>query len=300
MHLNEQIVEEAALSWFKDLKYAVAHAPHLAPGEIATERNSFADVVLVGRLREAIARLNPAIPRDAQEEAWKKVLRHDAPSLTANNRAFHRMLRDGVPVEYRRGDGSIAGDQIRLIDFDNPDANDWLAVNQLTVIEGQNNRRPDIVVFVNGLPLGIIELKIPEDTDKWFAAAYNQIQTYKQEISSLMHYNEVTVISDGLEARIGSLTANQEWFKVWRTIEGEFDAPKTALELETLVRGVFEKRRFLDLIRNFVALVLSGTRKVQARAYRCSFTPVISSSIRRWKTRRWSSSLTATISMISC
>ena len=163
------------------------------------------------------------------------------------------MLRDGVPVEYRRDDGSIAGDHVRLIDFDNPDANDWLAVNQFTVIEGQNNRRPDIVVFVNGLPLGIIELKIPEDTDKWFAAAYNQIQTYKQEIPSLMHYNEVTVISDGLEARIGSLTANQEWFKVWRTIEGEFDAPATALELETLVRGVFEKRRFLDLIRNFIA-----------------------------------------------
>src|SRR3989454_3598246 len=169
------------------------------------------------------------------------------------NRAFHRMLRDGVPVEYRRDDGSIAGDHVRLIDFDNPDANDWLAVNQFTVIEGQNNRRPDIVVFVNGLPLGIVELKIPEDTDKWFASAYNQIQTYKQEIPSLMHYNELTVISDGLEARIGSLTANQEWFKVWRTIEGEFDAPATALELETLVRGVFEKRRFLDLIRNFIA-----------------------------------------------
>ncbi len=163
------------------------------------------------------------------------------------------MLRDGVPVEYRREDGSIAGDHVRLIDFDNPDANDWLAVNQFTVIEGQNNRRPDIVVFINGLPLGIIELKIPEDTDKWFAAAHKQIQTYKQEIPSLMHYNEVTVVSDGLEARIGSLTANQEWFKVWRTIEGEFDAPATALELETLVRGVFEKRRFLDLIRNFIA-----------------------------------------------
>jgi type I restriction enzyme R subunit len=253
MRLDESTVEAAALSWFEELGYAVAHAPHLAPGEIAAERRSFADVVLAGRLRDAIAQLNPAIPSDAREEAFRKVLRHDASSLTANNRAFHRMLRDGVPVEYRRDDGSIAGDDVRLIDFNNPDANDWLAVNQFTVIEGQNNRRPDIVVFVNGLPLGIIELKIPEDTDKWFAAAYNQIQTYKQEIPSLMHYNEVTVVSDGLEARIGSLTANQEWFKVWRTIEGEFDAPPTALELETLVRGVFEKRRFLDLIRNFIA-----------------------------------------------
>src|SRR5882724_6280243 len=253
MSLDESIVEDAGLAWLGELGYAVAHAPHLAPGEIAAERNSFADVVLVGRLRDAISQLNPAIPSDARDEALRKVLRHDAPSLIGNNRAFHQVLHDGVPVEYRRDDGSIAGDNVRLIDFDNPEANDWLAVNQFTVIEGQNNRRPDVVVFINGLPLGIIELKIPEDTDKWFAAAYNQIQTYKQEIPSLMHYNEVTVVTDGLEARIGSLTANQEWFKVWRTVEGEFDAPATALELETLVRGVFEKRRFLDLIRNFIA-----------------------------------------------
>ena len=260
--MNESVVEEAALSWFGELGYAANSALMLAPEEIGAERNSFSDVVLVRRLRDAIARSNPKIPSDAREEALRKVLRHDAPSLTANNHAFHRILREGVPVEYRRDDGSIAGDHVRLIDFDNPDANDWLAVNQFTVIEGQNNRRPDIVVFVNGLPLGIIELKIPEDTDKWFAAAYNQIQTYKQEIPSLMHYNEVTVISDGLEARIGSLTANQEWFKVWRTIEGEFDAPATALELETLVRGVFEKRRFLDLIRNFIAFEEDADRGV--------------------------------------
>src|SRR6266700_1387584 len=160
MQLDESTVEAVALSWFEGLGYAVAHAPHLAPGEIAAERTSFSDVVLVGRLRDAIAGLNPAIPSDAREEALRKVLRHDAPSLIGNNRAFHRMLRDGVPVEYRRDDGTIAGDHVRLIDFDNPDANDWLAVNQFTVIEGHNNRRPDIVVFVNGLPLGIIVLKI--------------------------------------------------------------------------------------------------------------------------------------------
>ncbi len=250
--LSESTVEDAALSWFRELGFNTTPGLESAPGEPAEERTSFRDVILEGRLRSAIERLNPAIPSDAREEALRKLLRHDAPSLIGNNRAFHQMLRDGVFVEYRREDGSIAGDHVRLIDFDNRDANDWLAVNQFTVIEGQNNRRPDIIVFVNGLPLGIIELKIPEDTDKWFAAAYNQIQTYKQEVPSLMHYNEVIIISDGLEARIGSLTANQEWFKVWRTIEGEFDAPKTALELETLVRGVFEKRRFLDFIRNFI------------------------------------------------
>ena len=137
-------------------------------------------------------------------------------------------------------------DRVRLIDFSNPDANDWLAVNQFTVIEGQNNRRPDIVVFVNGLPLGIIELKIPEDTDKWFAAAYKQIQTYKQEIPSLMHYNEVTVISDGLEARIGSLTANQEWFKVWRTIEG----------------SSMRRRRHLNWRRSFAACSRSAASSI--------------------------------------
>jgi type I restriction enzyme R subunit len=250
---TEFIVEEAALSWFRELRYAVADALHLAPAETAAERSSFADVVLVERLRDAVGRLNPRMPTEAREDGLRKVLRHDAPSLIGNNRAFHRTLRDGVPVEYRREDGSIAGDHVRLIDFDNADANDWLAVNQFTVIESQNNRRPDIVVLVNGLPLAIIELKIPEDTDKWFAAAFNQIQTYKQEIPSLMHYNEVTVVSDGLEARIGSLTANQEWFKVWRSIDGERDAPPTSLELETMVRSVFEKRRFLDLIRNFIA-----------------------------------------------
>jgi type I restriction enzyme R subunit len=217
VRLHESIVEEAALTWLCQLGFSVKPALKLAPDEVEAERSSFADVLLVRRFRDAIARLNSTIPSEAREEASRKVLRHHTASVIRNNRAFHQMLRDGVPVEYRRHDGSIAGDHVRLIDFDNPDANDWLAVNQFMVIEGQNNRRPDIVVFVNGLPLGIIELKIPEDTDKWFAAAYNQIQTYKQEIPSLMHYNEVTVISDGLEARIGSLTANQEWFKVWRT-----------------------------------------------------------------------------------
>jgi DNA-binding XRE family transcriptional regulator len=159
--------------------------------------------------------------------------------LTQTNRAFHRMLRDGVPVEYPRPDGSIAGDHVRLVDFGEVRANDWLAVNQFTVIEGQHNRRPDIVVFVNGLPLAVIELKNATDENATIWSAFNQLQTYKQQIGSLFNYNEVLVVSDGTNARIGSLTANQEWFKVWRTIDGEGDAPKSALELEVLVRGVF-------------------------------------------------------------
>ncbi|HLX65165.1 MAG TPA: type I restriction endonuclease subunit R [Planctomycetota bacterium] len=252
MSLNESLVEDAALGWFAELGYAVGHGPHMAPGERAAERDSFGDVVLAGRLREAIRRLNPDIPHDAQDEALRKVLRPETPSLTGNNRRFHAMLRDGVPVEYKRADGSIAGDRARLVDFDDTDANDWLVVNQFTVIEGQHNRRADIAVFINGLPLGLIELKNAADEDATIWTAYNQLQTYKSEIGSLLHFNEVLVVSDGLQARIGSLTANQEWFKVWRTIDGDGDAPKTALELEVLVRGVFEKQRFLDLLQHFI------------------------------------------------
>ena len=250
--LNESIVEDAALTWFGELGYTIGHGPHIAPGEPAAERDSFADVVLVGRLRDAIWRLNPDMPEEAREDALRKVLRFGTPSPTQTNRNFHAMLRDGVPVEYRRVDGSIAGDHARLMDFDNAKNNDWLAVNQFTVIEGQNNRRPDIVIFVNGLPLAVIELKNAADEDATIWSAFNQLQTYKQQIGSLFNYNEVLVVSDGTSARIGSLTANQEWFKVWRTIDGEDDAPKTALELHVLVRGVFEPRRFLDLLQHFI------------------------------------------------
>lgn len=252
MSLNESVVEDAALGWLGELGYAVAHGPHLAPGEPAAERDSFAEVVLAGRLRDAIRRLNPAVPADACEDALRKVLRLATPSLVQTNREFHRLLRDGVPVEYPRLDGSIAGDHVRLIDSADVAANDWLAVNQFTVIEGQHNRRPDIVVFVNGLPLGLIELKNAADEDATIWSAYAQLQTYKAQIPGLLSYNAALVVSDGLQARIGSLTANQEWFKVWRTIDGETDAPKTALELEVLVRGVFERRRFLDLLQHYI------------------------------------------------
>lgn len=162
------------------------------------------------------------------------------------------MLRDGVEVEYRRPDGSIAGDRVRLLDFLDPAGNDWFVVNQFTVIETHHNRRPDLVVFVNGLPLALIELKNAADEDATIWSAYAQLQTYKAEIPSLLQYNELLIVSDGLQARIGSLTANQEWFKVWRSIDGEGEAPRTALELEVLIRGVFEKRRFLDLLQHFI------------------------------------------------
>ena len=252
MSLNESHLEEAALEWLAELGYALGHGPDMAPGEPAAERESFSDVVLTGRLREAIHRFNPAIPAEAREEALRKVLRHETTSLIGNNRAFHHHLRDGVPVEYKRPDGSVAGDRVRLVDFADPAANDWLAVNQFTVIEGQQNRRPDVILFLNGLPLAVIELKDAADEEATIWSAFTQLQTYKAEIPSLMSYNEILVVSDGLQARIGSLTANQEWFKVWRTIEGDSDAPKSALELEVLIRGVFDRKRFLGLLEHFV------------------------------------------------
>ncbi len=252
MTLTEAMRRRGALGWFHELGYAVLPGPQLAPGEPAAERESFSDVVLVGRLREAIRQLNPAIPEDAREEALRKLLRLATPSLVQTNRAFHRLLREGVPVEYPRPDGSIAGDHVRLVDFAAVAANDWLVVNQFSVSDGQHNRRPDLVVFLNGLPLGLIELKNAAAEDATIWSAYAQLQTYKAEIPSLLQYNAALVVSDGLQARIGSITANQEWFKLWRSIDGEADAPATALELETLIRGVFAPQRFLDLLQHFI------------------------------------------------
>jgi type I restriction enzyme R subunit len=249
---QESTVEDAALEWFGELGYAIGHGPEMAPGEAAAERESFGEVVLEGRLREAIARLNFSIPTEAREDALRKVLRLAESSPVRTNRACHRMLRDGVEVEYARPDGSIAGDRVRLVDFSDVRANDFLVVNQFTVIEGPHNRRPDIVVFVNGLPLGVIELKNAADEKADIWSAYKQLQTYKAQIPALLRYNAALVVSDGPYARMGSLTANEEWFKVWRTINGEHDAPPGSLELETLIKGVFDRRRFLDLLQHFI------------------------------------------------
>jgi len=243
------MVEEAALSWLEALGYNVQFGPDMVPGELFSERGSYQDVILERRLTDAIARLNPQLPPEAQEEALRKVKRPESPSLTSNNRTFHQMLVEGVNVEYRTSDGSIAGDQVRLVDFDNPDNNDWLVVNQFTVVEGEHERRPDIVLFVNGIPLAVIELKNPADENATIWSAFNQLQTYKKQISSLFTFNEILVISDGLQARLGSLTANKEWFLPWRTIEGEEVASAAVPQLEVLVKGVFEKNRFLELLR---------------------------------------------------
>jgi type I restriction enzyme, R subunit len=256
MTLTESDIEQATLEWLSSLGYKTLNGLTIAPGESATERVSYSNVILQERLRAAIADLNPTIPPEAREEALRKVERIGTPSLTQTNRAFHTMLRDGVPVEYPRADGSIAGDHVRLIDFNNVQNNNWLAVNQFTVVENQQNRRPDIVIFVNGLPLGLIELKNAVDEKATLQRAYDQLQTYKAQIASLLQYNAALVISDGVQARIGSLTANQEWFKVWRAVDVTgglpTEAPKSTLELEVLLRGAFEPQRFLALLQHFI------------------------------------------------
>jgi type I restriction enzyme R subunit len=254
---TETTVEDAALEIFEGLRYTILHGPTIAPGEMFAERANYTDVVLVERLRKALSDINSKIPVEAIEEAIRKVLHPDSPSLIENNRRFHRFLTDGISVEYR-GDGRIVHDQVRLFDFDKPEKNDWVAANQFTIIENRSNRRPDIIVFVNGIPLGVIELKNLADENITVRDAFRQFQTYQRDIPSLFPYNEVLMISDGLEARIGTLTSGWERFMPWRTVEGEDIAPKGSLEMEVLLKGVFDKSRFLDLVRNFIVFEDDG------------------------------------------
>jgi type I restriction enzyme R subunit len=253
MPLTEADIETIALDWFAECGYEIVHGPDIAPEMPGAERASYEEVLLVGRLRRALERLNPGATQEMIDEVVRKLQRADVPGLVQSNRRFHAMLRDGIIVEHKRDDGTIAGELMRLVDAENPNNNEFVAVNQFTVIEARKNRRPDIVVFANGLPLAVIELKNPTDENATIWRAFDQLQTYKNEIPSLMRYNELLVISDGMAARIGSLTANKEWFKVWRTIDGITEPEQNALELETLVKGVFEKRRLIDLVTYFVA-----------------------------------------------
>ena len=259
MKLSESHVEDAALEWLSGLGYAVLHGPDISPDGPASDRISYDQVLLTVRLREALERLNPHFPAETLEEVLRKVQQTETPLLIEENRRLHRYLIEGVPVEVTREDGSIGGDVARLIDFDDVHANDWLAVNQYTVVEHGHNRRPDVVLFVNGLPLAVIELKNPGDEHATLEGAFNQLQTYKDQIPSLFRTNAVLVTSDGLHARVGSLIANPERFMPWRTVDGSAVAPKGVPELETLIKGVFEKTLFLTLIRDFTVFGDTGS-----------------------------------------
>lgn len=186
---TESVVEQAALAWLEALGYAIVHSPEIGCGQPGAERQDWAQVVLEGRLRAALVRLNPEVPTSAIEEAFRKLTRPDSPSFIAGNHAMHRMLIEGVPVEHPRSDNSLGGDSVRVIDFDHPENNDFPAVNQLTVVENKHERRPDVVLYVNGLPLAVIELKNAVDENATLWSAFNQLQTYKQQIPTLFTWN---------------------------------------------------------------------------------------------------------------
>jgi type I restriction enzyme R subunit len=262
LHLSESTVEEAALDWLQSAGWRISRGPVIAPDMPTAERRDYGEVVLVQRLRDALARLHPELPAEALDDAFRKLTRPEGTDLIQRNRAVHRLLVNGVTVEYRAPAGEIRGTQARAIDFDQPERNDWLAVNQFTVIENKHNRRADIVLFVNGLALAVIELKNAADEDATVLAAHRQLTTYQAQIPALFATNVALVASDGVEARIGALGAGTEWFKPWRTIFGQEDAPSSMPELQVVLEGVFEKRRFLDLLRYFIVFEDEGGGKL--------------------------------------
>jgi type I restriction enzyme, R subunit len=248
---TETTLEQTTLDWLESLDWHTVFGPDISPDGTAPERDDYDRVVLIERLQNALVNINPKIPPDAIDEAIRKITRTESPSLIENNRRFHRMLTDGVDVSYRH-DGREIHDKVWLLDLEDIENNDWLAVNQFTVIEDRKNRRPDIVVFINGLPLAVIELKNPADEKATIRHAFNQLQTYKTDIPGLFIYNELLVISDGLEARGGTITSGWDRFMPWRTVDGKEVAPRGSVELEVLLKGVFQKRRFLDMVLNFI------------------------------------------------
>ena len=260
--LTESDVELAALNWLEGLGWQAAHGPDIGPDGPDAERSDYGQVVLQRRLRDALADLNPGLPAEALDDVLRRLTRPEGSTLEARNRSFHRMLVDGVTVEHRAEDGSIRGAQVRILDFDNPANNGFLAVNQFTVAENRNTRRPDIVLFVNGLPLGVIELKNPADEDATIWTAWQQLQTYTAELPTLFSLNEALMVSDGFQARIGALNAGREWFKPWRTIAGETLADPHMTELQVMLEGVCDPARFLALVRDFIVFDDDGSGKL--------------------------------------
>ncbi|MGB9687054.1 MAG: type I restriction endonuclease subunit R [Rectinema subterraneum] len=263
---TESTVESAALAWLKAAGWEVAYGPDIAPGMPDAERADYGEVVLPQRLRDALARLNPALPAEALEDVFRKLTRPEGVDLIQRNRTLHRLLTEGVNVEYREPDGSIRGAQAHVINFDNPLVNDLLAVNQFTVVENKHERRPDMVLFVNGLPLAVLELKNAASENATIWSAFHQLQTYKTEIPSIFLTNAVMIVSDGLEARVGTLSAGREWFKPWRTITGEALADAHMPELHVMIEGLLAPHRLLALVQHFIVFEDDGSRIIKKMA----------------------------------
>lgn len=247
--MTEDKIEQNALELLSTLGWQVLHGPDI--GEDGTKERMYTDAFLYRRVLSAVQRINADIPTQAQDEAVKRALRATEPNLALDNHDFHQLLVDGVDVEFRDGDNEIRTNKIWLIDFDNPENNEFLAVNQYTMMQDDYHRRPDVMLFVNGMPLGIIELKDPTDEKATLKAAYNQLQTYKSEVSSLFRFNEVMIISDGIDAGIGTISANFERFLPWKTISGEKEQSGVPM-LDVMLKGVCDKTRFLDIIRSYI------------------------------------------------
>ncbi len=257
--LSEAAVELALLDQLRGLGYSVEQEENIGPDGHRPERESHDEVVLKKRFESAVALLNPGLPLEARQDAIRKVMQQELPSLLEENRRLHRLITEGVDVEYYADDGTLTAGKVSLINFEQPEQNDWLAVSQFVVIAGQYNRRPDVVVFLNGLPLGVIELKAPGSGNATLVGAFNQLQTYKKQIPALFNLNALLVTSDGITARVGSLTADLERFMPWRTTDGKDVAPKGAPELSTLIEGVFHQRRLLDLLCYFTVFGETGS-----------------------------------------
>jgi len=282
--MTEDQLEQEALGWLCEQGYTHLYGPDIAHDGDNPERESYRDVLLTMRLRAAVARLNPRVPLAAREDALRQVLELGVPVQLSANRLFHRLLVSGVPVQYQK-DGETRGDFVRLIDWADVRANEWLAINQFSIQGPKRTCRPDIILFVNGLPLVLLELKNPADINADLSKAFNQIQTYKELIPDVFHYNEILVISDGSEARMGSLSADIERFARWRTIDGVMVDPLGAFnELETLVRGVLQPAMLLDYLRYFVLFEDDGrvVKKIagyhQFHAVRAAIQQVVSAS----------------------
>ena len=260
--VSEADVETAALSWLSSLGWQTAYGPDIAPDTPDAERADFTQVVLEERLRDALLNLNSGLPPSALETGLRQLINPVGPTPEVRNRSFHHALTRGVTVPVRRPDGTVSGEPAAVVDFADPTNNDWLAVNQFTVKENQSTRRADIVLFLNGLPLGIIELKNPadENTDVW--DAWNQLQTYKSELPTIFSMNEFLIVSDGLHARVGTLTAGKEWFKPWKTMDDQEPGVANLPELQMMLEGVCEQSNFLNLLRDFIVFDDDGSGKL--------------------------------------
>lgn len=262
----ESHLEEATLEWFEELGYEVVFAPDIAPDGEYPEREDYGDVILTERLKEALSRINPKLPSHAIEDALRQIMVPQSPGLIMNNKAFQKMITDGINVQVRQPDASYRTEKAYVFDFEKPLNNEFVVANQFTVVEHGAEKRPDVVVFVNGIPLVVIELKSAIDENVDITDAYNQLQTYKMTIPSLFTYNSFMVTSDGVNARAGTLTSDEDRFMAWRTIDGETTAPKSIPQLEVLIKGMFQRDRFLDIIRHFVLFQSDGKETIKILA----------------------------------